>query len=371
VTVGQIRRKEGPSRPVEIDVKRSLLWAAWLCAACSAPSPVNLYAESHDTPAPEKGAPTASAAPPQPSNLTPRHAFRIPNDRRLIGIAGSGDTVFFSLEGSGFRDTRGHVGRLARSGDIISHHGPAARHIRVIRDEAIAVGEGGGVAVFKNGAWEYRLAPALEAEALGSATLGDNGELFAAGEKHALYELSADGATWRTWRYGTPVNGVRAALVVSGAIRLVLGSGEVLEFSGGAFKRVPIQGLTVGSLASETQASWIDERAKTVWLAGEKSLTVIDVSAKRATVHESPLFFDLKAISGVATPKGSLVVVSTFGESAYFDGTDFFELDKDGADVVFVDGRHAQAYLLSHGRSKIVDVKHPWLGTGKGTLKTR
>ena len=322
--------------------------------------------------APPTSAPMASAPIPGPAQDTPlpKNAFRIKHPDRIAGIAGSGDNLFFTV-GGGHCEPEGHVVQLTRGGDALSHRGPGTQNLRVFGQgaqlTAIAAG-GSGVAIFKNGEWEYRLVPALDGEAVASATFDDTGELYAAGDKHALYVLSSDGLSWRTIRYTIPMGDIRAALNVGGSLRLVQGNGQVHEFAGGKFQKVPIHGLAVGSLAQKTEASWIDEKRKTVWLAGAKSLTVVDVHGKQAAHHKSALFFDVEAIGGADTPKGPLVVLTTFGDSAVFDGKDFYELDKDGADAVFVDPRYAHAYLIERGGVKIVDIKHPWLGTGSSPV---
>jgi hypothetical protein len=350
-------------------MKTTLLALSLLCA-CSAPPAPTLHAE----PEAPVVAPTTSSTPTATQVgqelPPPKNAFRIKNPDGLVGIAGSGDNLFFSV-GRGHCEPEGHVVQLTRAGDALSHRGPGTQNVRVFGQgaqlTAIAVG-GSSVAIFRSGGWEYRLVPAIEAETIASATFDDTGELYAAGDEHALYVLSSDGLSWRTIAYTMQMGGIRAALNVGGAIRLVQGTGEVHEYAGGNFKKVPIHGLAVGSLAQSTKASWVDEKRKTVWLAGGKSLTVVDVQGKQAAIHKSALFFDVDTIGGADTPKGTLVVVGTFGDAAVFDGKDFYELDKDGADAVFVDTRYAHAYLIERGRVKIVDIKHPWLGTGSSPV---
>ena len=83
------------------------------------------------------------------------------------------------------------------------------------------------------------------------------------------------------------------------------------------------------------------------------------------------MFFDLQAVTGADTPSGALVMVGSFGATALFDGSDFFQADDDGATSLYIDVKRAQAYAADHGKVRSIDLAHPWLGTGPGQKVTR
>ncbi len=359
------------------------LAAGLSCSAPSVPieSPLPVDEEvapvvATDDQGPEKlSDPAPSAAPRSAKQGAPggkAAGFKIPPGFEPSAMAGSGDQLFFVSRS--FSDG-GKVGRLSRSGEQLLHRGPGqAEHIRINSHGAgldvIVVGSHGGVARYRKGAWEYRLAPALEGEGIGASAIAKDGTVYAAGTHHALYLWKGD--AWTIKPYGSTGVAVMEALIAPGGTLYLIGRhGRILSYDGTSFRDVAIKGLTAGALASKWGDSWADLKRMTLWVVTSKTLLSIDLNAKQATSFPSALFFDLETVTGCDTPSGPLLMVGTFGRTALFDGKQFYEADDSGADALFIDRPKAQAYAASHGKVRTIDLTHRFLGNGPGKVVTR
>jgi hypothetical protein len=366
-------------------VLAAVLAGAWSCSAPSPqiepPQPVDehvapvVVAEEGEPLSPRSPRDVTSAAPLSAKQGAPggkAAGFKIPPGFEPALMAGAGDELFFVHRS--FRDG-GKVGRLKRSGEQLVHRGPnSAEHIRIngrgASLDVIVVGRHGGLARYRNGAWEYRLAPALEGEAIGASAVASDGTVYAAGTHHALYLWKGD--SWTIKPYGSTGTAVMEALVASdGTLYLIGRHGRILSYDGKGFRDVAIKGLTASHLASKWEASWADVKRMTLWVVAAKMLLSIDLNSKQATSFGSALFFDLESITGCDTPTGPLLMVGTFGRTALFDGKNFYEADDSGADTLFIDRPKAQGYAASHGRMRVIDLKHPALGNGPGKIVKR
>ncbi len=366
-------------------VMAAVLAGVWSCSAPSPqiepPQPV----DEHLAPVvvADQGEPEPQKIPKDVSSAAPLNAkqgapggkaagFKIPPGFEPGLMAGAGDELFFVARS--FSDD-GKVGRLKRSGEQLVHRGPSkADHIRIngrgAALDVIVVGRHGGLARYRHGAWEYRLAPALEGEAIGASAIASDGTVYAAGTHHALYLWKGD--SWTIKRYGSTGTAVMDALVASdGTLYLIGRHGRILSYDGKTFRDVAIKGLTAGALATQWQASWADVKRMTLWIVTSKTLLSIDLKAKQATSFPSALFFDLESITGCDTPSGPLLMVGTFGRTALFDGKAFYDADDSGADALFIDRAKAQGYAASHGKVRVIDLQHQALGNGPGKLVTR
>lgn len=317
--------------------------------------------------------PSASASPVEAPPATPgqgvaKPGFTLPPDLDVTAVAGNKDELFVVLDHSGADG--GRVARIKRSGEQLVNKGPGGRSARIraqmVGSEQIGVATGpmGAVAIHRGGAWDFRLAPAIEGEAVGAVAIAKDGTIYAAGREHALYVRK--GESWTTHRYGTTTSPqiVEALVDKAGKLVLVGALGEVLRFDGSQFQRLTIGGLSSGALNTPLSSSWVDTKNDTVWAVGGKSLVQIDLGAQKAQIHASKLFFDLDDVHGANTSKGTLILLGTFGKTAIFDGTDWYEVVDDGAKRVWLDVSKAQAYVADAFDFKVLDVKHPWLGTG-------
>jgi hypothetical protein len=338
------------------------------------PEEVPLATEEDASEPTASAAPSRSVAPPQtPAQKTPaqtaaKPGFTLPPDLDVGAVGGDDDQLFLVLDSHDVAD--GKVARIKRSGEQLVHRGPGGRDARmrtvaVGNDRAaVATGQMGAVAIYRKSAWDYRLAPALEGERIGAVAIAKDGTVYAAGEQHALYVRKGD--SWTTHRYGALTSPmiVEALVDAGGKVTLIGGQGHVLTFSGGAFTKVSIAGLSAGSLSRAFSSTWVDAKRRTVWAASDKSLIAIDLAAKKATHHKSSLFFEIKDISGTETGKGPLLIAGTFGRIALFDGKDWYFVAKQNGERLWLDGKKAQVYVADPFDFKVFDVHHPWLGTG-------
>lgn len=317
---------------------------------------------------PSASARPVDASPAVPGQGSAKPGFNLPPDLRVAAVSGNQNELFVVLDHNG--PDGGRVARIRRSGEQLVNKGPGGNTSRIraqmVGSEQIGVATGpmGAVAIHRGGAWDFRLAPAIEGEAVGAVAIATDGTIYAAGEEHAVYVRK--GESWTTHRYGTKTSPQIVEAVVDKAGKLVLigGLGDVLRFDGSKFQKLTISGLSSGALNTPFTSSWVDTKNDTVWAAGGKSLVKIDLAAKKADVHPSKLFFDLNDVHGATTKKGTLILVGTFGKTALFDGTDWYEIVDDGAKRVWLDASKAQAYVADAFDFTVLDVKHPWLGTG-------
>jgi len=312
-------------------------------------------------------APPASAG--QPAVGPPVGAFTLPPNLSVAALAGRGDNLYVALQS--YRVGEGRVARITRAGTQQVHAGPGGDglRMRLVGGAAVATGPHGMFAIHDGQDWTYRLAPAIDGEGVGAVAIAGDGTVYVAGRTYAVYAQKGD--TFTTYRYPPTNPGVMEAVESAGTLHLIGSRGHVMSLSAGSFKHETIGGLSPGSLTQPWVASWVDTPRLTVWLAGEKSLTAIDLRTMTAATHPSPMFFDLQALSGVSTAKGPLLLLGTFGKTALFDGQSWFEADDDGAGTVYIDSAKKHGYAADHGRIRVFNLAHPHLGTGPGKPFTR
>lgn len=312
-------------------------------------------------------APPASAG--QPAAGPPVGAFTLPPNLSVTALTGSGDNLYVALRS--YRLDEGQVARINRAGAQQVHAGPGGDglRMRLAGGAAVATGPHGMFAIHDGTDWSYRLAPAIDGEGVGAVAIASDGTVYLAGRTYAVYAQKGD--TFTTHRYPPTNPDVMEAVLSAGTLYLIGSRGHVMSFAAGAFKHETIGGLSPGSLTKPWVASWVDTPRLTVWLAGEKSLTAIDLKTLTATTHPSPMFFDLQALSGASTAKGPLLLLGTFGKTALFDGQDWFEADDDGARTVYIDSVKKHAYAADHDQIRVFNLAHPLLGTGPGKPFTR
>ena len=310
-----------------------------------------------------KPAPASSATPAQ--SATAGKSFVIPAFRQMSALWSDGADV---LVASG----NGRAARIERNGASIQGKAPdracciAGRGAGPSAEVAV-VGTRGGVARFRNGAWDYTLAPALDGEELRGVAFDASGRLIAAGQRRALYV--AEGNRWSLRRYpsGT-ANVVGVASAPDGTSYVVSAHGRILTHTSGVFRDLSVTGLTADMQASEWRGAWLSASSKTLWIASKEHIIGIDLVQSTATAHEIPLFFGADVFTGARTASADLIIVGNMKDFGIFDGTGFYRVEAAGmfAGAMCIDPKEATLYTSDHGSSHSFPLKHPALGTGPG-----
>lgn len=307
----------------------------------------------------------ASSATPAPS-ATAGKSFVIPASQQMSALWSDGADV---LVASG----NGRAARIERNGASIQGKAPAGACCIAGRGagasaEIAVVGTRGGVARFRNGAWDYTLAPALDGEDLRGVAFDVSGRLLAAGRQRALYV--AEGNKWSLRRYppGT-ANVVAVASAPDGTSYVVSAHGRILTHTSGVFRDLSVTGLTADMQAGEWRGAWLSASSKTLWIASKKHIIGIDLVQNSATAHEIPLFFGGDVFTGARTASTDLIVVGNMKDFGIFDGTGFYRVEADGmfgGGAMCIDTKEATLYTSDHDGSRSSPLKHPALGTGPG-----
>lgn len=344
-----------------------MVFLVFLCACGTSGPRVELTPE----PAPKLEPKPAPKPASKPAAASAR--FRFAPKRSFAQLTGAGG-VLFGLH-SEYRVDEGQVERIREGGESLVSAGPASRLARLSaytlagKPVALASGKMGAVAVYGKGKWDYRLAPALHGETIGGAWLSQDGAVYAAGTTHALYVRRGD--TWVTHRYPAPTDPKIFAVGGGGAgsrIYLLGREGLLWTFQKGRFKVVALNGWAKGQLTKPLDAAWFDKKSQGFWTTNKSTLFAIDCDKGTLTRWPNRMFFDVAHITGVHRKKGLLLLLSSFGKTAMFDGTDWSLAHKNGASSAWIDGGKAQLYRTTTFKGVVVSpVKHPFLGSGEAT----
>ena len=232
------------------------------------------------------------------------------------------------------------------------------------------IGEEGGVAIFSDGRWRTVRAPTIGGEGLVAVAVDEEGAVYAAGERQALYVVRGD--DWTIHRYPPSLTGeagearssaavevLAAEWVEEGSLLLVGQRGLALNFASGAFgasSRVP------RSHGGDLRGAWMSPRGD-LWLLGEGELLQSPAGGGELRHHKLPVFGSLAALSGVHTDAGDVVAVAGQSELVIFDDgrMDLVAGRYTFPEGIFLDAAGGLLYVAHRDGLRRLAIEHPKL----------
>lgn len=214
-----------------------------------------------------------------------------------------------------------------------------------------AVGNAGGILTWRAGTWEKAQVPAIDSEDLVGVAFSSDRKIVAAGEEHALYIGTID--NWQVFRYPEAIKEVRGFAQTPDGRVLLGGDHGIYSFAHGKFRRLPL-----GDLSETVHDIWV-ANDHSIWAVTTQYLVHIQDSQVKA--YDAPIFGRLRAITGVETADGPVVVVAAQSDLAFFHNGKFKTHDGDYSfpEDLHLDAANEVVYIAHRDGLTHVAFDHP------------